>query len=69
MDGPGCVCPQPLSAISLAIPPVAVSLKIAGQPVALTISGNISRVPARRGEIEQSFHWNLRRALAHFQNR
>lgn len=44
------------------------SLSIAGQPVALTISGNISGAAARSGESEQSFHLNLHGDLADFQN-
>jgi len=50
------------------IPPVPVSLNIAGQPGALTISGNISESPAKPGESEQSFHLNLRADLADLQN-
>jgi len=45
-----------------------VSLNIAGQPVALTISGNISGAPASRGESEQSFNLTLRGDLSDFQN-
>jgi hypothetical protein len=50
------------------IPPIPVSLSIAGQPVTLTISGNISGPPASHGESEQSFHLNLRGDLSDFQN-
>jgi len=50
------------------IPPVPVSLNIAGQPVALTISGNISEAPSRGGDGEQSFNLNLRADLADLQN-
>jgi hypothetical protein len=50
------------------IPPVPVSLNIAGQAVAVTISGNISESPARPGESEQSFNLNLRADLADLQN-
>jgi hypothetical protein len=50
------------------IPPAPVSLNIAGQAVALTISGVITGAPARRGESEQSFNLSLRGELADFQN-
>lgn len=50
------------------IPPVPVSVTIAGQPVALTVSGDISGSPAKPGESEQAFLLNLRADLADFQN-
>ena len=50
------------------IPPVAVSLNIAGQPIALTISGNIAESSARRGEGEQAFDLTLHANLADLQD-
>ena len=50
------------------IPPVPLSVDIAGQLVALTISGNISGSPAPSRESAQSFHLNLRADLADLQN-
>jgi len=50
------------------LPPVPVSLNLAGQTVALTISGNISAAAARSGEGERSFQLNLRGDLADLQN-
>jgi hypothetical protein len=62
----------PMAALSadltFEIPPVPVSLNIAGQPVALTISGNISESSARRGEGEQAFDLNLHANLADLQD-
>jgi hypothetical protein len=52
----------------LEIRPVPVSLNISGQPVVLTISGNVSESPAQPGDSEQSFKLNLRADLGDFQN-
>jgi len=49
------------------IPPVPVSVTIAGQPVAITVSGDVS-APAR-GQGENAFGLHLRADLADFQNR
>jgi hypothetical protein len=49
------------------IPPVPVSLNLAGQAVALTISGKISESSAKSGESERSFDLNLRADLADLQ--
>ena len=50
------------------IPPVPVYLDIAGQPVALTVSGNISGASTKPGVSEQSFALNLHGDLADFQS-
>ena len=50
------------------IPPVPVSLNIAGQSVALAISGTISESPVSGGASEQSFHLSLHADLAGLQD-
>lgn len=54
--------------LALEIPPVPVSLNIAGQPVAIAVSGDISMSPAGRGESQQPFTLNLRADLADLQS-
>lgn len=51
------------------IPPVPVSVDIAGQDVALTISGEVIASPEKPGERDQSFRLNLRADLGALQAR
>ncbi|MGD1070762.1 MAG: hypothetical protein ABSB15_11530 [Bryobacteraceae bacterium] len=62
------VCAQ-AAGLTLDIPPVRTSWNVSGQPIALTISGAVSEAPAAgRGEIAQSFNFNLRADLRDFQD-
>jgi len=54
--------------LAFELPSVPVSLNIAGQPVAITISGDISASPASRGENQQPFALNMRADLADLQS-
>jgi hypothetical protein len=49
------------------IPPVPASLEIAGQTIALTVSGEISGSPKKPGDGDQSFNLNLRGDFGDFQ--
>lgn len=54
--------------LTFEIPPVPETVEVAGRPVALTLSGEVSGSPAPPGANDQSFNLNLRADLGEFQS-